>query len=70
MALCHRVPHKNITVKAMHWSAVLGLCLYDPVVVVRGPEFVRVAVLKGPSNAIDEDCGVFFHDLRLALLAR
>jgi len=53
--LCHRVPDKNVPVKTMHGFTVGRFCLRDPVVIVCRPHFVRVAVLEGPADPIDED---------------
>ena len=67
---CHWVPNKNITVKTMHRSTVFGDCFRDPVIVVRRPHLVGIAVLQRPADPVDEDRALLLEDLRLPLLPR
>src|SRR3990170_2888804 len=62
--------HADPPVQPVHRAAVLGRRRRDPVVVVRGPHLVRVAVPQDPADPDDEDRGVLLDEQRLALLPR
>jgi hypothetical protein len=53
------VPDQNVAVQAMRVAVRLTAGIGNPIVVVGGAHFVRIAVFQWPTDANNEDGGIF-----------
>ena len=64
------VPHQDVAVQAVSVAMGLVAGVGNPVVVVGGAHFMRVAVFQGPADADDKESRVFLQNHGFAALPR